>query len=80
MYTLHIGDEVLAYWRQTLKREQSIFCLNNITASKQTVSLSNLNLIITDDWLDLISGQHLVPNQTELELEPYQSAWITNKF
>jgi sucrose phosphorylase len=78
MFTLHIGDEVFAYWRQTADREQSIFCLNNITDQEQEVSLSSLNLIITDTWYDLLSGTEILEGQSSLQLAPYQSVWLTN--
>ena len=78
MFTLHIGDAIFAYWRQTADREQSIFCLNNITDREQEVALSSLNLIITESWYDLISGLEIVEGQNSLILEPYQSVWITN--
>ena len=80
MYTLHIGDEVFAFWRQSLKRDQSIFCLNNITAKPQKIHLNTLNLVITDRWLDLVSGAALAPGQATLTLAPYQCVWLTNKF
>ncbi len=79
MFTLHIGDEVFAYWRQSLRRDQSIFCLNNISDKTQKVSLSAINLISSEDWLDLIGGQKLEVGQTEIILKPYQSVWLTNQ-
>ncbi len=80
MFTLHIGDEVFAFWRQSLKRDQSIFCLNNITAQPREVLLSSLNLVITESWQDLVSKQELEVGQTSLILKPYQTVWLTNKF
>ena len=80
MFTLHIGDEVFAFWRQSLKRDQSIFCLNNISGIPQKVLLNNLNLVTTDRWLDLITGEELETGQTTMTLAPYQTAWLTNKF
>ena len=79
MFTLHIGDEVFAYWRQSLKRDQSIFCLNNVTSEPQQVLLSSINLIATDSWTDLISGNQIAEGQESLVLKPYQSIWLTNR-
>jgi sucrose phosphorylase len=78
MFTLHIKDEVFAYWRQTADRAQSIFCLNNVTDREQEVALSTLNLILTDTWYDLISGDELTGGQSSIALAPYQSVWLTN--
>jgi len=80
MFTLHIGDEVFAFWRQSLKRDQSIFCLNNITCKSREVLLSSLNLVITERWMDLVSGKELEQDQACLVLAPYQTVWLTNKF
>ncbi|MAY03931.1 MAG: alpha-amylase [Gammaproteobacteria bacterium] len=79
MFTLHVGGEVFAFWRQSLLRDQSIFCLNNISDTEQEVSLSNLNLVSTDQWSDLISGEKLRQDQEIIKLAPYQSVWLSNK-
>ena len=57
-FTLHLGDAVFAFWRQSLQREQSIFALNNVSDTEQTISLSDINLIDTDDWRDLRYTHH----------------------
>lgn len=77
-FTLHLGDELFAFWRQSTDRTQSIFAVHNCTASAQTLDLHRLNLIATDRWRDLISGTPLQPGRTTLDLAPYQSVWITN--
>ncbi len=77
-FTLHINDQIFAFWRQSLDRRQSIFCLNNISDSPQTVLLSSINLIITDHWHDLISGIQLDNSAKELVMAPYQTLWLSN--
>lgn len=80
-YTLHPGNKALfVFWRQSLYRDQSIFCVNNLSDQEQRLCLSELNLIITDPWCDLLSGQFLTDIYDVFILKPYQSAWITNKF
>ncbi|MEC8859858.1 MAG: alpha-amylase family glycosyl hydrolase [Pseudomonadota bacterium] len=78
-FTLHLGDAVFAFWRQSLQREQSIFALNNVSDTEQTISLSDINLIDTDDWRDLISDTPITLNQSQLTLAPYQSVWLSNR-
>ena len=78
-YTLHFGDAVFAFWRQSLSRDQSIFVLNNISNKEQTIPLSELNLINTETWCDLLTGEEVGSDQQELVLHPYQCAWISNK-
>ena len=77
-FTLHLGTSLFGFWRQSVDRRQSIFCINNVTARKQSVALSDINLIGTQDWSDLISGDHYSPDDREIVISPYQSVWISN--
>ena len=77
-FTLHISDQVFGFWRQSMDRTQSIFCVYNISDESQSLLLCNLNLIVTDDWRDLISGQQYDPATQTIEIAPYQTVWITN--
>ncbi len=77
-FTLHLGAEIFGFWRQSANRDQSIFCLNNVTHRTQTIALADINLIGTDRWWDLLSGEEIPENQVSLELAPYQSIWLSN--
>ncbi len=77
-FTLHLGAGLFGYWRQSMDRGQSVFCVSNISAEPQLLALSAINLIDTEDWLDLISGEQLQDREQQLELQPYQTVWITN--
>ncbi|WP_425488609.1 sugar phosphorylase [Litorivivens lipolytica] len=77
-YTLHINDQVFAFWRQSADRRQSIFALHNISRQPQHISLTQLNLIATNDWFDLISGEDMSDLKGSIELAPYQCCWISN--
>lgn len=78
-FVLHLGLQLFGFWRQSLDRKQSIFCISNICNEKTTVRLTELNLIANEDWVDLISGLVVQDTTEELELMPYQSIWLTNK-
>ena len=78
MFTMHLGDEVFAFWRQSLSRNQSIFCLNNISDREQVVQRTAINLIATETWTDLLSGATIEADQQSLVLAPYQSLWLSN--
>ncbi|MDO6562006.1 sugar phosphorylase [Amphritea sp. 1_MG-2023] len=78
-FTLHLGEQIFGFWRQSIDRTQNIFCLNNISAAPASLSLSDLNLISTQDWSDLLSGQHYTDLLATLELAPYQSVWLANR-
>ncbi|TDF34982.1 alpha-amylase [Alteromonadaceae bacterium M269] len=77
-FTLQLNDELFGFWRQSLDRRQSIFCIYNVTDQPQTLCLSDLNLIGTDSWIDLISERSITFEDQELTLSPYQSLWISN--
>ncbi len=77
-FTLHLGLEVFGVWRQSIDREQDVFCISNVSSEPQVVSLDNVNLISTAAWRDLISGEPIRENQRELSLEPYQTVWLSN--
>lgn len=80
MYTLHTGEALFSFWRQSIDRRQSIFAIYNISAKPQTFNLSELNLIMTDEWLDLISGNHYTDRVAQITLMPYQYLWLTNRW
>ena len=63
-----------------MARDQSIFSIHNLSDRQQVLELSTLNLVLIDPWCDLISGKTIDDINEEFVLEPYQSAWITNKF
>ncbi|MFT4888229.1 MAG: sucrose phosphorylase [Pseudohongiellaceae bacterium] len=77
-FTLHLGTEVFAFWRQSMNRDQSIFCLSNVTDQVQLVNLADINLISTDSWRDLISDENIADLGSQLHLQPYQTLWISN--
>jgi len=77
-FTLHISDQVFGFWRQSMDRRQSIFCVYNITDTEQSMLLSDLNLVVTNTWKDLISGNTFDNTHDEITLAPYQMMWIAN--
>lgn len=78
-FTLHMGRRIFAFWRQSIQREQSIFCLSNISNRSRSVDLAEVNLIDTENWGDLISGTMLDTHLDIIELKPYQTVWLTNR-
>lgn len=78
-YTLHLGDAVFAFWRQSISRDQSIFCLHNVTDQTVEIPLSSVNLTSLEQWVDLISGQTYGVEDENLVLTPYAFAWLSNR-
>ena len=80
-YTLHpLNKSIFMFWRQSVYRDQSIFCINNLSDRTQKLQLSTLNLTITESWRDLLGGQIIEDIYAKFTLKPYQCAWISNKF
>ena len=77
-YTLHLGEQVFGFWRQSTDRQQSIFCIHNVSDQDVHVPISSINLVTTQEWLDLVSDQVLDSNQDNLTLKPYQFVWLSN--
>ena len=78
-FTLHLGGCLFGFWRQSMDRMQSIFCIYNVTAEEQELNLSDINLIGTDDWHDLVTGTQLSALDQVIRMKPYQVLWITNR-
>ena len=78
-FVLQLGPELFGVWRQCMNRSQSIFCVANITNKPLSLRLNELNLIETEHWHDLITGQHITDLNSEFALLPYQTIWLTNK-
>lgn len=77
-FSLQLGPKVFGFWRQSQDREQSIFCLHNISEEPQTLSLQAINLSETAKWRDLLSEHVYTEAKGDIHLEPYQSAWLSN--
>ncbi|SFN26540.1 sugar phosphorylase [Marinobacter pelagius] len=78
-FTLHLGLQLFGFWRQSMRRDQSVFCIHNISNEVQQVALSDINLIGTDHWVDLISGMAIDDLAGSITLKPYQSVWLSNQ-
>lgn len=78
-FTLHFGTEIFAFWRQSLDRQQSLFCIYNISNKSQVIPLVDINLIGTDEWIDLLTGCVITDLKQEIELDPYQCLWLSNR-
>jgi sucrose phosphorylase len=78
-YTLHLGEGIFAFWRQSRRREQSIFCIHNITDAPIEFSLTSVNLIDTQKWVDLFTNEFFDDLTASVSLSPYRCLWLTNQ-
>ena len=77
-FTLHLGTALFGYWRQSMDRRQSVFCISNISSQAQSLALSDINLTDTEHWHDLLGTIVFESRAQVVELQPYQSVWVTN--
>jgi len=78
-FTLHLGLQLFGFWRQSQDRQQSIFCISNITDHDMELFINDLNLVMTDNWFELIEGVELEMHQETIVMKPYQTLWLTNR-
>jgi sucrose phosphorylase len=76
-YTLHTGDQVLAWWRQSMDHKQTVYCLHNVSKQAQAILLASINLTGAAVWTDLLSGEDY-PIDGLVTLTPYQTVWLSN--
>ena len=78
-FTLHLGEGIIAFWRQSQTQAHHIFCISNILPETQEIMISSINLNHDELWHDLISEQAIsLEDGAKLRLLPYQSMWISN--
>lgn len=78
-FTLHLDPRIFGIWRQSLNRDQSIFALHNVSKDELSIKPISINLIGGEDWIDLLSGEPIHANGTDIPMRPYQCRWITNR-
>ncbi|QQM30838.1 sugar phosphorylase [Martelella lutilitoris] len=76
-FTLHLGEKLFGFWRQSVDRTQSIFAINNVTDETLEIPAMALNLIGGERWIDLITGETV--DGARIGFAPYQCRWITNR-
>lgn len=78
-FTLQLGEQLFAFWRQSMERDQSIFALHNVSAEPLTLPTVNINLIGGESWVDLFTDEPVDATYGEITFAPYQCRWITNR-
>jgi len=78
-FTLMLDERIFGVWRQSLDRHQSIFALHNVSDQTLSVSAAAINLIDDEDWVDILSGESIATQESDIAFAPYQCRWITNR-
>ena len=77
-FTFNLGKNFFGIWRQSLDKKQSIFSVTNVTNIFQYLDLTELNLIESEKWWDLISSKDINDIKSTIALKAYQTVWISN--
>jgi len=77
-FTFNLGKNFFGIWRQSLDKKQSIFSVTNVTNIFQYLDLTELNLIESEKWWDLISSEDIDDIKSTIALKAYQTVWISN--
>jgi len=77
-FTLHLGLQLFGFWRQSRNRKQSIFCISNVADQVTALPINELNLIVAEQWVDLLTGLQIEDTTQTIQLQPYQTVWISN--
>jgi sucrose phosphorylase len=77
-FTFNLGKNFFGIWRQSLDKKQSIFSVTNVTNIFQYLDLTELNLIESEKWWDLINSKDIDDIKSTIALKAYQTVWITN--
>jgi len=78
-FTLHLGDQLFGFWRQSIDRAQSVFAIHNVSRDEVVMPKHAINLIGGEHWVDLLSGEEIDPLAGEITFAPYQCRWISNR-
>ena len=77
-FTFNLGKNFFGIWRQSLDKKQSIFSVTNVTNIFQYLDLTEMNLIESEKWWELISNTEINNIKSTIALKAYQTVWITN--
>ena len=77
-FTFNLGKNFFGIWRQSLDKKQSIFSVTNVTNIFQYLDLTELNLIESENWWELINNLEIEDIKSIITLKAYQTVWISN--
>jgi len=77
-FTFNLGKNFFGIWRQSLDKKQSIFSVTNVTNIFQYLDLTELNLIESEKWWELINNNEITNIKSIIALKAYQTVWISN--
>ena len=72
--TLNMGSKIFCFQRTSIDKKQTIMCITNLSSKAQNLLLNNK----FKNWKNLINQKiNILPNK-KLELQPFQTIWLSN--
>ena len=78
-FILQLGKKAFGFYRQSIDKKQTIFCISNVTKTYNSISLIDLDIKLSGKWNDLILKESLEFDEDYLHLKPFQTVWISNQ-
>ena len=78
-FILQLGKKAFGFYRQSIDKKQTIFCISNVTKTYNSISLIDLDIKLSGKWNDLILKESLEFDKDYLHLKPFQTVWISNQ-
>lgn len=78
-FILQLGKKAFGFYRQSIDKKQTIFCISNVTKTYNSISLIDLDIKLSGKWNDLILKESLEFDENYLHLKPFQTVWISNQ-
>lgn len=76
---LELGDRFFALVRSAPNGSEDILAISNLSGEDATLDLDRVAVDFgrADGWTDLLGNQTIPPDQTKLDIAPYQTLWLT---
>ena len=69
-----MGSKIFCFQRTSIDKKQTIICITNLSSKAQNLLLNNK----FKNWKNLINQKiNILPNK-KLELQPFQTIWLSN--
>jgi len=78
-YLMQPQSGFFGFIRQHKGQGQFIYSVTNLQKTDRALSLFDLNLDKSENWVDLISGQAITDPIGDMTFAPYQTVWLTQK-
>ena len=73
--TINLGPKIFCFKRVSLDKRQTIICITNLSSKVQNTKLK-INLL---NFKNLILPNHQLVNKSVIEIQPFQTLWLSNR-